>query len=66
MARKLNLNDASVDDLAKVPGIDQRRAEILVQYREEHGDFEDWNDLDNIPGFSQGMVDKMKREGLEL
>ncbi len=66
MARKINLNNASVDDLAKVPGIGPRRAEIIVQYRKEHGHIEDWSDLDNIPGFSQGMIDDMKREGVEL
>lgn len=66
MARRINLNNASVDDLANLPGIGRRQAEIIVQYRNEHGDFEDWSDFDNIPGFSEGMIEEMKREGVEI
>jgi len=44
-AKKINLNSASVDDVAKPPGIGRRRAEMIVQYWNEHGDFEDWSDF---------------------
>jgi competence protein ComEA len=66
MARRINLNEADMDELAQVPGLGQRSAEMLIDYRNEHGEFEDWSDLDNVPGLSKSVIQEMQRAGVEI
>lgn len=47
----VNLNNASLEDLAGVPGIGRERAEALLMYREQNGPLTDWGELRDVPGF---------------
>ncbi len=38
----VNLNNASLEDLAGVPGIGRERAEALLMYREQNGPLANW------------------------
>lgn len=49
-----------MDDIAKLAGISDKKAELLVNFRKEHGSFKSWDDLKDIPGFSGGILDKIK------
>lgn len=62
-ARGFDLNTASVDDFLKIEGFDRSWAQKIVDYRDEHGGFYDWSDLEAIPGFSARNIDKLKRNG---
>ena len=57
---------ASVEDLAQVKDLGQQKAEALVAYRDEHGDFESWDEVATIPGFSATLVANLKEEGFTL
>src|SRR5690606_36107952 len=57
-----NLNIASVDQLRSISGIDEVRASRIVEYRESHGMFEDWQDLSEIEGFDEGMVRALQNQ----
>lgn len=66
MAEKIDINKASADELARMPMVGRQRAESIIRYRNEHGPFRNWDDLDKIPGFSRGMIEDLKRGGLML
>ncbi len=59
------LNEAKAQDLEKIEGIGHQRAQDIVNYREENGDFESWDDVKKIPGFSEEMVDVLRTNGAD-
>lgn len=65
-ARGFDLNRATIDDLLNIEGIDRNWAQRIVDYRSSHGAFNDWSDLEDIPGFSSRNVDKLKRSGVTI
>lgn len=56
----VNINQADVEQLMTLPGIGESKANVIVQYREEHGAFQTIEDLMQIPGIKQGVFDKIK------
>jgi len=61
-AKRLDINTASRDELAELPMIGDERAQILVQQRPFH----DWNEVDDLPGFSAGLVEEIQEQGAYL
>lgn len=59
----LNLNTAGIDELTRVAGITRERAQLFLDYREEHGDFRTWDDVKSVPGFSQKLIEQLKSAG---
>ena len=55
----VNLNSASTEELATLPGIGQATAEKIVAYREKHG-FKDTRELMNIKGIGEKKYQKIK------
>jgi len=53
---RVNINAASAAELALLPGIGPVRAERIVRYREEHGDFASVDDLARVPGLGAKTV----------
>jgi competence protein ComEA len=47
---KVNINEASVDELTQLKNIGQAYAERIVQYREENGPFEKPEDIMKVKG----------------
>jgi competence protein ComEA len=62
----VNLNNASLEDLAAVPGIGRERAEALLMYREQNGPLANWGELRQVPGFEDPDVVEYVRERTEL
>lgn len=56
----LDLNDASEEELAEMPGIGGELARRIVAYREEHGAFETVEELMEVSGIGQGKLDGLK------
>ncbi|OGP15510.1 MAG: hypothetical protein A2052_01415 [Deltaproteobacteria bacterium GWA2_54_12] len=59
----LNLNTAGIDELTRIAGISRERAQLLLDYRDEHGEFRTWDDVKNVPGFSQKLIELLKNGG---
>ena len=57
---KININTAQAEDLTRLPGIGESRARTIIQYREEHGGFQNISEIMNISGIKQAMFDKIK------
>jgi len=47
---KVNINTASVEEIAKLEKIGQKYAERIVQYRKENGPFKKAEDITNVKG----------------
>ncbi len=52
----IDLNEADVYDLQRLPGIGEKRAQAIVEYREEHGPFQSVEDLGLVPGIGEGIL----------
>jgi len=57
---KINLNTASKEDLMRLPGIGESKAESIIEYRELNGKFQAVEDVMEIPGIKEGLFNKMK------
>lgn len=62
----VNLNNASLEDLARVPGVGRERAETLLMYREQNGPLANWDELRDVPGFEDEDVIDYVRGFAEL
>lgn len=51
IAAPVNVNQADAETLSKaLKGIGPKKAEAIVQYRKEHGEFKSLKDLENVKG----------------
>ena len=58
----VDLNTASKEELQAVKGIGEAKAEAIIQYRKQHGPFAKVDDLDQVKGFGDKSVEKLKGE----
>lgn len=56
----ISLNDATVADLIKLPGIGEAKANDIIAYRNEHGPFENIEDLKKVSGIGENLFAKIK------
>jgi competence ComEA-like helix-hairpin-helix protein len=59
MADKPDINRASKEELQRAPGIDEKMAENIVQYRDEHGPFRSAEDLRQVPMIGERRVEQV-------
>ncbi len=57
---KININKAGLEELQQLQGIGEATAEKIIQYREEHGDFKQIEDLKNVSGIGDAKFDAIK------
>ena len=50
---KLDLNSATAEELQKLPGIGEKLARAIVDFREQNGPFQTVEDLLRIPGIGE-------------
>lgn len=51
-----SINAASVDELARIPGLGPRAAQRIVDHREEYGPFSSWDELRRLEHFDDERV----------
>jgi competence protein ComEA len=59
---KVNINTANAKELATLPGIGAVKAEAIVKYRKDNGKFKHINDLNDVKGIGDKMIEKIKPE----
>ncbi len=52
------------DSFVPLSGIGQSKAEAIVAYREEHGDFASIEEIMNVEGIKEGTFSKDKRQDI--
>jgi comEA protein len=56
----VNLNSATADQLASLPGIGERTAQRIIEYRQKNGPFKKAEDLMNIRGIGEKSFLRLK------
>ncbi len=59
LGTKVDLNTATIEELARVPGLGERMAKRIVDHRAEHGPFRKVEDLGDVKGFGERIVEKV-------
>jgi competence protein ComEA len=58
--KTVNINTATVEEIAEIPLVTQEMAEGIVEYREDSGDFQSLDELLQIDGFTRKLYLKIK------
>ena len=58
---RVNVNEASTKMLGKIKAIGKKLAEKIVAYRDEHGNFNSYDELLNIKGLGKKKLEKIKK-----
>ena len=56
----ININTASKEELLTITGIGESKAEAIISYREENGDFKTIEDIKNVTGIGDSLFEKIK------
>ena len=56
----IDINTASADELATLPGIGPTTAQNIINYRDQHGDFGTIEDIMNVPGIGPSTFDAIQ------
>ncbi|GEB71686.1 MULTISPECIES: ComEA family DNA-binding protein [Pseudoalteromonas] len=56
----VSINNADTKVLAQLPGIGEKKAQAIVDYRQENGDFENLSDLSNVKGIGKKLLEKLE------
>lgn len=59
---KININTGSKEELMTLNGIGEKKAESIIQYREENGSFSTIEDIKNISGIGEKTFENLKEE----
>jgi len=57
---KININEATMEDLISLPGIGESKANEIILYRESHGYFDTIEDILNVPGIGEAIFNRLK------
>ncbi len=56
----ININSATIEQLQNLSGIGEKKAQAIIDYRNEHGSFQTIEEIMNVKGIGQGIFDKIK------
>ena len=57
---KVNINTANLTELDSLSGIGPSKAEAIIKYREENGNFKTIEEIKNVTGIGEGLFEKFK------
>ncbi|WP_025691574.1 ComEA family DNA-binding protein [Paenibacillus zanthoxyli] len=57
---KVNVNTAGISELTALPGIGEKKAQAILDYRNQHGAFRSASDLGKVKGIGPKMLEKLR------
>jgi competence protein ComEA len=58
--RSININTATVKELTHLPGIGKKKAQAIVAYRADNGEFGSINEVTKVEGIGKGTLEKIR------
>ncbi|MDP9803875.1 competence protein ComEA [Acinetobacter calcoaceticus] len=59
-SRQVHLNQANIDELQKLKGIGEKKAQAIVEYRQKNGGFKNIDEFKNVKGIGPAIFEKNK------
>lgn len=59
---KIDLNTADAEELMRLEGIGEKRAEDIVAYREEKGGFRKIEEIMEVPGIGEKVFEQIRED----
>ncbi len=56
----VNINTASAEEIASIPGLGEKKSQAIVRFREKHGSFGRIEDLKRVIGIGDKLLEKIK------
>lgn len=56
----VNLNTATKEQLCQINGIGDKKADLIIEYRQQHGQFKTVDELTQVTGFGEKTVEKLR------
>ncbi|MFT4836681.1 MAG: competence protein ComEA [Psychromonas sp.] len=60
VVEKIDVNQATGQQLAVIKGIGEKKAQAIIDYRETNGDFADLNELVEVKGIGEATLEKIQ------
>ncbi|MDD6878663.1 MAG: helix-hairpin-helix domain-containing protein [bacterium] len=60
VSSKININTATLEELMKLPGIGESKANAIIEYRNKNGKFSKIEDIVNVSGIGSSVFEKIK------
>ncbi|EXS21349.1 competence ComEA helix-hairpin-helix repeat region domain protein [Acinetobacter baumannii 573719] len=57
---QIRLNQANIDELQKLKGIGEKKAQAIVEYRQKNGGFKNIDEFKNVKGIGPAIFEKNK------
>lgn len=57
---QVHLNQANIDELQKLKGIGEKKAQTIVEYRQKNGGFKNIDEFKNVKGIGPAIFEKNK------
>lgn len=57
---KVSINTGTLEELMTIPGIGESKAQAIIEYRTQNGNFETIEDIKNISGIGDATYDRLK------
>ena len=56
--KAVNINTATAEQLSQLDGIGKAKAEAIIVYRQQHGQFKSLDDITQVRGIGKAILDK--------
>lgn len=57
---QVHLNQANIDELQKLKGIGEKKAQAIIEYRQKNGGFKNIDEFKNVKGIGPAIFEKNK------